>query len=120
MSSSIDKALAADIRKWNFSQRLALHTGPPIRIFCGDVLVVELPRRMFAAVSTLSALHDPSNAVTELHLPINIDTEFFSHIMAWLLKRCLVDIKMRNLKAPKSVWGDLNVLRAGRLLGMEK
>ena len=120
MEYTIEHARAQDIREWTFQERQELNIGPTVSIFCGDTFVVELPHRMLAAVSTLPVLHDPNNIAAELRLPANMGTKFVDHIAAWLFKCCNVNVNVKNLEAPRNVWADLTMLRAGRLLGMEK
>lgn len=135
MLASVDEARKADIREWDLERRLALHDGPLIHIFCGDKLVAKLSQQLLASVSTLLEVRaiDSTNpaAIAELRLPANLEAGFVNHIVTWLQKFCSKSpekknmkaaktVEKKNIEAPKTVWGDLNVLRAARLMGMDK
>jgi hypothetical protein len=118
--STPGKARCHDIRKWEPEARYALNEGPKIQTFCGETLAAVLPYRILATVSSLAIFQDVKNPAYELHLPANMAEQYVQRIIVWLWERCNFDGEMRSIDAPRTVWGDLNVLRAGRLLGMDK
>jgi hypothetical protein len=118
--SALEKARCHDIRKWEAEGHRALTDGPKIQIFCGkQTLAAVLPYKMLASVSSLDIFQDTETPTYEFHLPENMAEQYVQRIVAWLWECCNTDEDIGKIKAPRTVWDDLNLLRAGPLLGMD-
>lgn len=124
MESQLETARNNDIREWSFDDRNVLASGSRIEVYCGETRTSLFPRLMLATVSTLQQVHStPSHTKknAKLLLPGNIHPSFVQDILTWLWNWCTKDDpSKKNVEATRTIWGDLNQIRAARLLGMEK
>lgn len=111
----------ANIGEMSLQDRQNLLIGPTWKIFVGDEIIFNIPRRLIMTVSKSAQIlymHDPNmNSIL-------LSKDFTSpapvlHLMNWLVEICKT-FKPFHIRDRDTFMETLAVVRAARMLGMEK
>jgi hypothetical protein len=104
-----------DIRMLTLKERRVLGTGPTVTLYDGNDYIMQLPRKLFLAATTVSRLVDDRS---DIRLPLDTGYEAVLSIGCYLLA-LTTSPKPFKLRNKRDLEADLRILKAARLLRME-